>query len=386
MRSRITVEISRAKGKCVGLTRSVVHFVGSADCGGTEQALLHLVAGLNRQGWRQVVLHHPEPRLLPLLNGAHQFGVGTRSVPRTTNWGSLWRLVEAVRSEQPAIFHAHLNWPMACRTGLVVAAALGVRARVATLQLIIGGPWPVQGRLQRFVIAPLVGRFIAVSHGVAGELRASFGVPCSKLRVVHNGLPEDGFQDVAPIRLAEPPVVMTTARLDPQKGLPVLLEAAASLPGVSFIIAGDGPEGPALARRARALGVHDRVRFLGHRHDIQALLAGCEAFALPSMNEGLPLAILEAMAAARPVIASAIPGISEAVVDGETGLLFPPGDSAALADAIRAVLADSNRAAQLGAAGRRRARQEFSADAMVRGVAAVYDELLTPRAPRKHIS
>jgi glycosyltransferase involved in cell wall biosynthesis len=363
----------------VGLNRSVIHFVGSADFGGTEQSLLHVLAGLEQVGWRQVLVHHPEPRLAPLVHGAQQLGVATRSVPRITDVPAARCLIDAVRHERASIFHAHLNWPLACRAGLLIAAALRVPGRVATVQLFTGGAWPVQGRLQQLLVAPTVNRFIAVSNAVASQLQANFGVPRWKLRVVHNGIPVTGFENVRPVRVAEPPVVLTIARLDAQKGLPVLLEAAASLPGVSFVVAGDGPEGPALAQRAKELGVHERVRFLGYRRDIAELLAGCDVFALPSLNEGLPLAVLEAMASHRPVVASAIPGINEVVVEGQTGLLVAPGDSAALAEAIGSVLADPQLGQRLGAAGRLRVESTFSAEAMTRGVIAIYEELLGPR-------
>jgi glycosyltransferase involved in cell wall biosynthesis len=365
--------------------RTVAHFVSSAEFGGTEQALLHLLAGLEHEGWRQVLVHHPEPRPARLIEGARQCGVPTRCVPRTVGSpGDLRRWIDVLRAEQPDVFHAHLNWPLACRTGLLMAAALRVRARVATVQLFIGGPWPVQSPVQRLLVAPTVGRFVAVSHGVAEQLHASFGVPLTKLRVVHNGIRVADFADVAPVRIARAPVVLTTARLDPQKGLPVLLEAATKLPDVSFVVAGDGPERPVLAERARTLGVAGRVHFVGHRTDIAGLLAGCDVFVLPSVNEGLPLALLEAMAAGRPLIASAIPGVSEAVVHGQSGLLVPPGDSTALAAAIRRLLVEPDLRRRLASAARARVEREFSAEDMVRGVAAAYVELLDQRGRGPH--
>jgi glycosyltransferase involved in cell wall biosynthesis len=299
-----------------------------------------------------------------------------RLVPRVGSPRALLRLFQVVRAERAGVFHAHLNWPLACRSALLVAKALRVPSRVATVQLFIGGPWPVQGPIQRLVIAPSVGRFIAVSSGVAAQLESFFGIPPQKIRVVPNGICISRFRNVEPARLAKSPVVFTAARLDQQKGLGFLLEAAAAVPEATFVIAGDGPEAPALARQARALGVSERVHFLGRREDIPSLLAGCDVFALPSLNEGFPLAVLEALASARAVVTTAIPGITEIVDDGETGLLVRPGDSASLASAIRSLLAQPDRAQQLGAAGRRRVEQAFSAEAMVRAVEAIYEELL----------
>src|SRR5262249_5244968 len=133
----------------------------------------------------------------------------------------------------------------------------------------------------------------------------------------------------------ERPVVLTLGRLDAQKGYPVLLEAAAQLPDADFAVAGEGPERDVLEDLAGRLGIADRVHFLGHRTDVPELLAAADVFALPSLYEGSSLAVLEAMAARRAVVSSAVGGTEELIEDGESGLLVPPGDAAALAGAIR---------------------------------------------------
>ena len=134
-----------------------------------------------------------------------------------------------------------------------------------------------------------------------------------------------------------------------------------------------------LETRARELGLNNRVLFLGHRHDIADLLACCDLFVLPSLFEGLPLSILEAMAANKPVIASAIGGNDEVIVHGETGLLVPRGDSAALAAAIQLVLSNSDLARRLAAAGKARVYEHFSAEAMVERTVQIYEQILVSR-------
>ncbi|RIK39976.1 MAG: glycosyltransferase family 1 protein, partial [Chloroflexi bacterium] len=167
-----------------------------------------------------------------------------------------------------------------------------------------------------------VGRYLAVSQAVAQRLQESFWIPERRIQVIPNAIPVETFGcsvDSAPPAVrpgAKPqPVILTVARLDQQKGHPYLLEAATQVPEASFVLAGDGPARAQLEEQSRALGLEHRVRFLGYRQDIPALLAGCDLFVLPSLYEGLPLAVLEAMAAGKPVIASAIPGTCEAVVD-----------------------------------------------------------------------
>ncbi|WP_455389629.1 glycosyltransferase, partial [Petrachloros mirabilis] len=139
---------------------------------------------------------------------------------------------------------------------------------------------------------------------------------------------------------------------------------------------GDGPLRASLEAQARSLGLEGRVRFLGYRTDIRDLLKCCDVFVLPSLYEGLPLSILEAMSTVKPVIATQIGGIDDAVIPGETGLLVPPSDPVALALAIRSVLADQPWARRLAFAGRARVEQCFSAEKMVQQVTNVYIELL----------
>ncbi len=142
------------------------------------------------------------------------------------------------------------------------------------------------------------------------------------------------------------------------------------------MLVGDGPERGALESQVATLGLRDRVQFLGYRPDIPGLLAGCDLFVLPSLYEGLPLSILEAMAAGKPVVATAIGGTDEVIVPDCTGLLVPPGDAPALATAIRTLLADPPLARRLARAGQARVATMFSAAQMVRQVTQVYDELL----------
>jgi glycosyltransferase involved in cell wall biosynthesis len=167
-----------------------------------------------------------------------------------------------------------------------------------------------------------------------------------------------------------------SARLEKQKGHQYLIEATAQVPEALFLFAGVGSEQTRLEAQAKALGVTDRIIFLGHREDIADLLASCDLFVLPSLFEGLPLSILEAMAACKPVVATAVDGNNEIVIDGQTGLLVPPADPGALAGAIRTVLSDPVLARRLAAGGKARVQQEFCAEKMVKSVMQVYEELV----------
>ncbi|MEW6399961.1 MAG: glycosyltransferase, partial [Bacillota bacterium] len=170
--------------------------------------------------------------------------------------------------------------------------------------------------------------------------------------------------------------VGTAARLTYQKGLDILMEAAARVlagePRARFVIGGEGPERPRLEEMIRAHGLEGRVTLAGFVQDVPAFLAGLDIYVLSSRYEGLPLAILEAMAAALPVVAADVGGVAEAVVDGLTGLLVPPGDAAALAAAILALLRDPERVRSLGRTGRERVEAQFDAELMAARVVGVY--------------
>jgi glycosyltransferase involved in cell wall biosynthesis len=372
------------------MVRTVIHFTDSKDFGGTEQTLWHLLAGLDRQRWRPVLFHHAGPGLGPLLAKARTLNVELRTVPRIETARDLGRLpqfIRALRAERPAIFHAHLTWPLSCKYGLIAALLAQVPAVIATAQLYLEPPRKLSVRAQLRFITAGIDRYLAVSHGVAAQWRAALGIPAGKLQVVHNGIPLSPCGRPGASRLrahfpwtAQRPIILTTARLEHQKGLPYLLEAATRVPEAVFVVVGEGSERSRLEARAKELRIGDRVIFLGHRDDVRDLLEDSDLFVLPSLNEGFPLAILEAMAAGKPVIATAISGTAEVIVNGETGLLVPPADAAALAAAVRELLSDPLLAQRLARSGRSRVR-EFSAERMVQSVMQVYDELTNRREP-----
>jgi len=259
---------------------------------------------------------------------------------------------------------------------------------IATEHLFMNTPWFRKIFLKELV-SIRVDRYIAVSHEVSRQLRRSIPILKHKVQVVQNGIPLEPFNRPVNSTLRttlagarKRPVVLTTARLHKQKGCRYLLEAATQVPEAMFVIAGDGPQRTKLEVLTRELGLIDRVVFLGHRDDIPDLLASCDVFVLPSLFEGLPISVLEAMAAGKPVIATAIGGTDEAVVHGETGLLVPPADADALAAAIRTVLSDPVLAQRLAAAGKARVYEKFSAETMMQGLMEIYDDLLSSREAR----
>jgi glycosyltransferase involved in cell wall biosynthesis len=366
--------------------RTVVHFSDSDAFGGTERALLQLLARLDRERWRPVLFHPDAPGAAELANEASALGVPTRALPAPASpargVASIPGLALALRRERAAVFHAHQTWSLSCRYGIVAAAVARVRARVASAQLFVEMPRLRGIDVQHAIISRALHRHVAVSRHVAWRLHDRFDVPGEKIVVIPNAValgpraPRDAALRARVLLGQRAPLVLTVARLDAQKGVAYLLDAAAEVPEAVFVIAGEGPERASLEARAASLEIAHRVRFLGHRRDVPALLAIADLFVLPSLWEGLPLSILEAMAAGIPVVATRIGGTDELVRDGETGTLAPPENGSALAEAIRAVLYDRERALRMAAAARAFAEREHSAAAMVSATSALYEELL----------
>jgi glycosyltransferase involved in cell wall biosynthesis len=227
---------------------------------------------------------------------------------------------------------------------------------------------------------------ICVSEDVARAARAAAPAKAGSVLVMPVGA------DPTPVKPAEAaaareqlgieaghPLVVAVGRLDPQKGFDVLVDATARMNGNSppiVVICGEGPARPELEDRINALGLGGRVRLLGNREDAKALIAAADAFCMPSRWEGSPLALHEALAAGRPVVAAAVGGIPELLTFGQAGLLVPPEDPGALAAAVGRVLSDQQLAEQLGARAIEAAEAWPDAATTARRVADLYEKIL----------
>jgi glycosyltransferase involved in cell wall biosynthesis len=234
-------------------------------------------------------------------------------------------------------------------------------------------------RISRFFVRRALGRaarIIAVSDAVA----ASAAGLHSSITVVPNGIDSARFRTATPLPINAPGgLVVSVARLSPEKGIDTLIEAVAPLPHVRVLIAGEGPERAALDARIAALGIGERVDLLGAWDDVPSLLMAAALYVQPSREEGQGIAALEAMAAGRAVIATRVGGLPEVVAENVTGWLVPPDDPTALGAAIQALLADPCARRALGDAGARRVEERFTADAMRTATRALYEQVLAGR-------
>lgn len=297
----------------------------------------------------------------------------------------LWRLWRLLRREKIQIIETFT--PDSNLMGLPLAWLAGVRARVATHHGYIEGTGNTERRLHGALVnSGLARRLVAVSAQVAEQAIGEEGVNAARVRVIENGiqpLPHSTPAARAALRkelgIGEKGLlVLTVARFKLQKGYTYLLDAIrlAGCPEAVFAFAGDGPLRPEMEAKAIDLGVEKRVRFLGVREDVPALLGAADVYVMPSLWEGLPIALLEAMSAGLPCVVTAVEGVRDILRDGENGRLVPLGDAAALAAALADTLADEAGRARMGAAAKALVAEKYTVERMCHEYEALFLGLL----------
>ncbi|MCI0492868.1 MAG: glycosyltransferase, partial [Planctomycetes bacterium] len=260
--------------------------------------------------------------------------------------------------------------------GRLAARRAGVPVILAALH---STGWPDGiSRLNR-LLTPITDAFIAVAPSHGRFLIEQEHLPAAKVAVIPNGVDTNRFApmpDIATVRrqlniTPNAPVIAIVAALRPEKNHELFLSMARrvteQLRDARFLIIGDGPRRELLEQRAGELGIAQRVLFLGSRDDVPQLLAASDVFALTSHNEANPVSILEAMSVGRPVVATNVGSIHEAVDQGRTGYLVPPGDARQLARRVIELLEDPVRSREMGAAARQKVVQCWSIDVMIQG-------------------
>ncbi len=359
--------------------------------GGTERVVWELATRLPPRRFDVEVWLSPAPGVDELATSLEARDVAVKRVAEVDSrwdWRGMIHAWRELRRSAPRLLHVHHVWPAADRYLASLADAAGVPHLVVT-EHIVGRPHSgPQRRLKRRELER-ADAVTAVCGAVADSLAHDYGVARARLRVLPNGadLPDLEAERPEARRLRDrfgaallKPLWVCAARLEEQKGHAVLLEALAELRrrGLDFVcaLAGDGALRADLERRAATLGLEGRVEFMGRRDEIGPLLLAADTVVLPSLWEGLPLVLLEALARARPVVASAVGGVPDVVEDGVTGRLVPPSDPAALADALESFHGRPDAALKLGRAGEQRIHESYTWERVVEGFELLYDDVL----------
>ena len=341
-------------------TRLLV-IVTLAEAGGAQTYVAELVRGL-ADTFEITVAAHGHGPLREAVPACGARFIALRQVRRQVNpWRDFLGLLElyrVCRRVRPQIVHA--NSSKGGVLGCLAAALARVPVRIFTVHG-WGSSWH-PGRLYLWgdrLIRKTATRVICVAE--AERERGIQARTCSpeQALVIRNAVDVGAFRTSRQDH--EPPVLVTVGRLQAPKDPLTLVRALAGLDGLPFraIVVGDGSERGRVEAELSARGLSDRVELLGQQRDVAALLSGSDVFVLASRSEASPISILEAMAAGLPVVASAVGGISELVVHGQTGYLVPPGDAGALSQTLARLLADPRLRRRLGDAGRARAEASF---------------------------
>jgi len=370
----------------------VVYFSDAPYFGGAEKYLELLISALRSDLFEPRVLTTSGAGLQSFRERLARMGVETAETHLAGPYDvrGYLKFAAIIRKWKPDLLHINLPGTYNAQAGLVapIARLSGCRRVVTTEHLaMVERLW--KRHLAKRFSNLFVTAVISITQSNVGFLTRVHGISPSRIVVIRNGVniteldatvrarirPALGLDDSTFVFLA-------VGSLTERKGHRYLLDAFARLSAsgsvrTALLIVGEGAEEAALRAKCTELNLDKRVFFLGHKEDVQSLILDSDCMVVPSTMEGMPFVILEAMAGVKPVIASRIYGIPEVVVEGETGLLVPPGEADPLHNAMQRLARDRELSSNMGAAGRRRIELHFSHERMAREVESVYNTILS---------
>ena len=374
--------------------RKILHLRSSSIFAGPERQILQLAKSMEAEGFQLeiVALYRRKgamPPIHPLLKEAKKIGLRAEQLNDRGKFSlkTVSSITDKLKEEHFSLIHTH---------GYKANLIGGMAAKLAGIKCIATVHLHTQAnlRLKLYRLIDLFAlRFFSKIIAVCENLRQemiSAGLSENKIVTIHNAVDLKDFspntfcnvqqiEDQLGIE-ANQPIVSIIGRLSPQKGHRYFLEAAArvlkALPESRFLIIGDGPLKRHLEEFATSLGIGGAVSFLGYREDIVDLMRLSDVIVISSIREGLPYVLLEALALAKPVVATRVGGVPEVVKDKVTGFLVPPQDAKALAEAVIHLLSDRKEAKRVGEEGRELIYRKFSVQTMARRIAEVYREVL----------
>jgi glycosyltransferase involved in cell wall biosynthesis len=371
----------------------VLQLTSSLGFYGAEQMIMTLITALDRESFdvRLAALEKKRVSSTAIVAAARAAGFEAVTLPcrGRLDWGAIQELKSLVEDQRIEILHCHE--PKSRLYGAIVSRMTGV-PMVATHHLWTGQN--LRTRLVELIDAAVLHscqRVVAVSSSVAESMRRVL-ISSSRIEVIPNGIDLSGFRDAQQnnevrASLGIPPglpVIGAVGRLDIQKAHERLIEAARKISDAGqdaiYLIVGEGVERLRLESLVRSLGLSDRVLLPGYKSDIRPFLAIMDLFVLPSRREGTPMALLEAMAMRKPVVATAVGGVPDVLTDGIDGIMLPESSVNGLSDALLRLLRDPALARRIARNGRRRVETEFSSRRMAGRYEDVYRRCLISRA------
>jgi glycosyltransferase involved in cell wall biosynthesis len=368
----------------------VLHFLCTPDRAGVGEHALSLLVALRKHGFTPYIVA-PAPLLEAAKAELDAFNINRVAMDMSSplDWREILRFSRLLRRERIDIVHCHMAIASFCaspaawlsRVPVVIETTHG-REIWREGKRFKGSFW-VDRQIGRFI-----DKFIAVSDAVAKHLEENKRIASGKIVVIHNGrdlaqfrpaTADEVAQARAELGLADQPVVLMLARFSAEKGHALLIDSIRLLvrrwPRLIVLLAGDGPEEAEIKTQCIYHGLRNNVRFLGYRTDAQRLFAAADVVVLPSKIEGLPLVAVEALAAGRPVVATAVGGTPEVVIHEETGLLVPPDDATSFADALDRLLSDPDLRVRLGSRGRALVEERYDVQTQIDRTLALYRQL-----------
>jgi glycosyltransferase involved in cell wall biosynthesis len=353
--------------------RLVVYHV-STELGGLEETLATLLRHLNPM--IEVLLISNVPSLtrwfadqVPDLRVRHVAGVRGK-----WDFRGMLNHLRMIRELKPDILQVELSTPWSGKYA-VLAGLLAPRTRVIVDDYTGSPPLSRRDRWAKRILMAGTDANVAVSNELARFIEDAAGLKRRTVRVIYQGISDPG-PPPAGRRRHDPPVIGTIGRLTRQKGIDIFLRALADIPHVRGVIVGDGEDTTELKELAADLGVGQRVSWMGWREDARRFVDDFDIFVLASRWEGFGRVLVEAAFAECPVISTRVVGTSEAMIEGETGLLVPPEDKDSLVRAIITLLEDEERAREMGRRGREFALSRFDPATMAQKYEHLYDDIM----------
>lgn len=355
----------------------VLYLITELDIGGAQQALYHLLSLINDHQFEVVVVCFYNGNKV-VAQKIRKLGVPVYELGMAAKWrvDALARFYQLLKKERPMIlhtwlFHANFSGRLIGRLATVPVIVCSERTMAMESEF--------RYRLNRWTIG-LVDIVTANSVNVCDFCADHIGIPKNKLEVIYNGVCSSSQNSKLEARellgvSATETVIGCVSRLDPVKGVAYLVEAMSYLKGVKLIVIGDGPERKTLETLINQFALEKQIILVGNRTDVPKLLPAFDVFVQPSLHEGMPNTVLEAMAAKLPIVATAVGGTPELVIPTQTGLLVPPKNAYQLAMSIKQIMASPN-LAQMGQAGWQRVQQEFTFERMVKQHEVLYQQLV----------